>query len=100
VQDRGLKKHTESLIEEARQLLDAAGLLPPGALRNEALKKARQAEVAAHSEDGIDSPSLQPPKNGPPISQFASRCSQANRAQSLLQRMQAQRQVPNSGDFE
>ena len=77
MQDRGPKKHKESLIEEARQLL------------------------AAHSEDGIDSPRLQPPKNAPPISQFASRCSQANRAQTLLQRMQAQRlEVPNSGDFE
>lgn len=52
MQDRRLKKRKESL-KQARQLLDAAGLLPPGARHNEALKKARQAEVAAQARTAL-----------------------------------------------
>lgn len=38
----------QRLAKEARQLRDQARLLPPGLAREQALRKARQAETAAH----------------------------------------------------
>jgi len=53
----------ERLLDEARTLREQARLLPFGAVRDAALKKARQAEAAAHMDDWLNSPGLQPPKN-------------------------------------
>jgi hypothetical protein len=50
------------LSEEAKRLRDEAKLLPPGAEREELIRKARHAEAAAHMNDWLTSPGLQPPK--------------------------------------
>ena len=50
------------LLEEAENLRAEARLLPHGPVREVALKKARQIEAAAHIDDWLNSPSLQPPK--------------------------------------
>lgn len=59
-------KQTETLEErlasEARRLREEARLLPPGPARSEALRKARQAETAAHLSDWLRSQGLKPPK--------------------------------------
>jgi hypothetical protein len=60
---RQTKSLSERLLEEARNLRDEAKLLPYGPVRNAALKKARQIEVAAHMDDWLNSPGLRPPKN-------------------------------------
>ena len=52
----------ERLAEEAKRLRAAARLLPPGAVRQAALRKARQAEIAAHLSEWLQSPGLKPPK--------------------------------------
>jgi hypothetical protein len=52
----------ERLAEEAERLLKEAELLPPGALRDDVLRKARQAEVGSHMSEWLRSPGLQPPK--------------------------------------
>jgi hypothetical protein len=52
----------ERLIEEAGRARAKAGGLPPGQEREGLLKKARQAETAAHIHDWVNSPGLQPPK--------------------------------------
>jgi hypothetical protein len=52
----------ERLIEEARRARVEAEHLPPGAERDGLLKKARQAVTAAHINDWINSPGLQPPE--------------------------------------
>jgi hypothetical protein len=52
----------ERLAEEAKRLREAARLLPPGAVRQAALRKARQAEIAAHLSEWLQSPGLKPPK--------------------------------------
>ena len=54
------------LLEEARQLREEAKLLPYGPLRQATLKRARETEIAAHLEDWLSSPGLQPPKNDTP----------------------------------
>jgi hypothetical protein len=46
------------LAEEAKRLREAAELLPPGAVRDAALRRARQAETGSR----LRSPGLQPPK--------------------------------------
>lgn len=51
------------LLEESRTLREQARLLPYGPVREAAMKKARQAEAAAHMDDWLGSPGLQPPKN-------------------------------------
>lgn len=53
---------TERLTEEAATCREQAKLLPPGAVREELLRKARQADTAAHMDDWLRSPGLQPPK--------------------------------------
>jgi hypothetical protein len=52
----------ERLADEARQLLEEARLLPPGASREKILKRARQAETASRIDEWLSSPGLRPPK--------------------------------------
>jgi hypothetical protein len=52
----------ERLIKEARPAREKAEQLPPGEKREGLLKKARQAETAAHIDEWASSPGLQPPK--------------------------------------
>lgn len=52
----------ERLAEEARRLREEAELLPHGPVRDEALRKARQAETSSHLSEWLRSPGLQPPK--------------------------------------
>jgi hypothetical protein len=51
----------ERLAEEAKRLREEAKLLPPGALRETLLRKARQAETGSHMSEWLSSPGLQPP---------------------------------------
>jgi hypothetical protein len=59
-------KQTETLEQrldgEAQRLRDDAQLLPPCPARNEAPRKARQAEMASHLSGWLRSPGLKPPK--------------------------------------
>ena len=59
-------KQTQSLkdrlVGEVKRLREEAKLLPPAALREGKLRKARQAETAAHIDEWLRSPGLQPPK--------------------------------------
>jgi hypothetical protein len=50
------------LAEEAKRLREEAKLLPPGAVREELLRRARQCETGAHMSDWLLSPGLRPPK--------------------------------------
>jgi hypothetical protein len=50
------------LAEEAKRLREEAKLLPPGAPREELLRKARQCETGSHVSEWLASPGLQPPK--------------------------------------
>ena len=52
----------ERLAEEAQRLRAQAKGLPPGAAREHALRKARQAETGAHMSEWLRSPGLQPPE--------------------------------------
>nr|WP_074121055.1 hypothetical protein [Bradyrhizobium sp. AS23.2] len=52
----------ERLAEEARRLHHAAELLPHGPVRDEALRRARQAETGSHISEWLRSAGLQPPK--------------------------------------
>lgn len=59
-QDRTLG---ERLIKEARLAREKADQLPAGAAeREEFLKKAREADIAAHINEWLTSSGLQPPK--------------------------------------
>jgi hypothetical protein len=51
------------LLEEAETLREQAGLLPFGPVRDAAMRKAREVEAAAHMDDWLSSPGLQPPTN-------------------------------------
>ena len=51
----------QRLAEEAKRLREAK-LLSPGALRNEIIRRARQAETGAHISEWLRSPGLQAPK--------------------------------------
>lgn len=50
------------LAAEAKRLREEAKLLPPGAVRDEMIRRARQAETASHMSEWLSSPGLQPPK--------------------------------------
>jgi len=50
------------LAEEAKRLREEAKLLPPGALREENLRKARQAETGSRINEWLTSPGLRPPE--------------------------------------
>jgi hypothetical protein len=50
------------LATEARRLREEAELLPHGTAREEALRKARQAETGSHISQWLRSPGLRPPE--------------------------------------
>ena len=52
----------ERLIKEARIARERADQLPPAAEREDLLEKAREADVAAHNNEWVDSPGLRSPK--------------------------------------
>ena len=52
----------ERLSEEAKRLREEAKSLRPGALRDDLIRKARQAETGLHISECLRSPGLQPPK--------------------------------------
>jgi hypothetical protein len=52
----------DRLLREAESLRRQAEEMPPGVCRDEFLRKARQAETAAHVDDWLSSPGLQPPR--------------------------------------
>jgi hypothetical protein len=49
------------LAEEAKRLREEAKLLPPGALREELIRRARHAETASRVNEWLTSPGLRPP---------------------------------------
>jgi hypothetical protein len=52
----------ERLAQEAKRLREEAKLLPPGALREELIRRARHAETASHLNEWLMSPGLRPPE--------------------------------------
>ena len=52
----------QRLLDRVNSLRAEAGLTRPGLERETLLRKARQAETAAHIDDWLRSPGLQPPK--------------------------------------
>jgi hypothetical protein len=52
----------QRLTEWAKTVLEKANRLPAGDERDELIKKARQADTAAHLDDWANSSGLQPPK--------------------------------------
>jgi hypothetical protein len=50
------------LAEQARRLREEARLLPPGAPREELMRKARQAETGSHMTEWLTSPGVRPPE--------------------------------------
>ena len=52
----------QRLAEEARRLREEAELLPHGPVRDEALRKARQAETGSRISHWLRSPGLQAPE--------------------------------------
>jgi hypothetical protein len=58
-QDSTLK---DRLLSFAKEALEQAAHLPPGPERDTMLTKALRADTAAHIDEWINSPGLQPPK--------------------------------------
>jgi hypothetical protein len=52
----------DRLSEEAKRLREEAQKLPPGAAREDLIRKARQAETGAHMSEWLSSPGLRPPQ--------------------------------------
>jgi hypothetical protein len=52
----------ERLAREAKRLREEARSSPPGPLRENLLRKARQAETGSHMSEWLRSPGLQPPE--------------------------------------
>jgi hypothetical protein len=52
----------DRLASFARAAREKASFLPPGAEKDEWLRKARQADTTAYIEEWCSSPGLQPPK--------------------------------------
>jgi hypothetical protein len=50
------------LLEQAKRLRAEAKLLPPGAARDDIIRRARRAETAAHINEWLTSPGLRPPE--------------------------------------
>ncbi|QOZ54663.1 hypothetical protein [Bradyrhizobium sp. CCBAU 53338] len=50
------------LSQEAERLREKAKSLPPGPRREDAIRKARQAETGARMSEWLRSPGLQPPE--------------------------------------
>jgi hypothetical protein len=65
MQQRRSYKLTETLeqrlADEAQRLRRKAELLQPGAVRDEMIRKARQAEVGSHMSEWLRSPGLRSP---------------------------------------
>ena len=57
-----LRSLKQRLIEQARRLREEAKLKGPGVERETLLRKARQAETAAHIDEWLSSPDLRSPK--------------------------------------
>ena len=55
------KSLEERLADEARLLREQADSLPPGAVREAVLRRARQADTASHISDWLKSPGLKAP---------------------------------------
>jgi hypothetical protein len=51
----------QRLLARVSSLLEEAKLLPPGDIRDVLLRQARHANTAAHIDDRLRSPGLQPP---------------------------------------
>jgi len=49
------------LADEAKLLREEAQLLPPGDVRDATIRAARQAIIALHLHDWVNSPGLRPP---------------------------------------
>ena len=64
--ERSCFKHTqpleERLADEAKLLRQQAALLPSGPVKEQVLRKARQAETGSHMSEWLRSPGLQAPK--------------------------------------
>ena len=56
-----LETQVQRFADEAMCLREQAKLLPPGAVREATIRKARQAETGSHLSDWLRSPGLQPP---------------------------------------
>jgi hypothetical protein len=56
---------SDQYIKEAARLRKEAQGTPPGVARDQLLKRARQAETAAHLQDWLASPGLKPPRPQP-----------------------------------
>jgi hypothetical protein len=52
----------ERLANQARLLREQAKTLPPGAQREDLIRKARQTETASHMSEWLSSPGFQPRK--------------------------------------
>jgi hypothetical protein len=52
----------ERLAEEAKRLREEAEMLPRGAVRDAALRRARQAETGSHMSEWLRSPGLRSPE--------------------------------------
>jgi hypothetical protein len=52
----------DRLTQEALRLREQAKSLPPGMERDKIIRKARQAETAAHINEWLTSPGLRPPR--------------------------------------
>lgn len=52
----------QRLAEEAKCLREEAKLLRPGVVRDEVIRRARQAETGSHISEWLRSPGLQHPK--------------------------------------
>jgi hypothetical protein len=52
----------ERLAAEAKRLREEAKLLPPGAVRDETLRRARQAETGSRMSEWLRSPGLRRPE--------------------------------------
>lgn len=59
IESMSFKDHLASFAKEARE---RASRLPHGIEKEDLLKKARQADTAAHLDDWAHSPGLRPPK--------------------------------------
>jgi hypothetical protein len=59
---KNLTTTTERLLEAAAEARKQAALLPPGPERRDLLRKAREADTAAHMNDWLTSPGLRPPE--------------------------------------
>jgi hypothetical protein len=52
----------QRLTEQAERLRKEARGTPPGVMRDQLIRQARQAETASHMQEWLSSPGLQPPR--------------------------------------